>query len=816
MAFSSLVDARSQVTNPTTDVNSTILYGDSNILNITTTFYTNPAKTILASAGNYVVLTNYKSYYITIGGNGKMTTSPQELMNAGTDVTFVDDSIMNYSDDSGQQTSNNWYGNFIGGVSYSLNTTTLLLTDDWWYTQPYSYPKKWVIDNGTLSASPVTNINLSAMKGYDLIIRSGEWNPNSPAGFTNGRLLSSFIHIAPEVNRTTVVGKLNYYFRPDYLIPTYSNEYPSFFRRMPNALPIVDRNGYTKEFMTLTNPLLDMVIKDSGQTGVTSRTFRNPTRQNKGLTKLTSTFFRNMVAGQVSGINSNYVMKYEDDGSPSENIYQVVSYENKHLFDADSYIRSPTAYIKSGGATSDPNYITDSSVDASWCCALLESLLITNPSERATWTFSNAYLTISYASINPYQWTTVPNVGTNRADIAPATQYLGFFNPNGTVQNPFNLNHGAYIQHDAESVVGVGRKRINVGRAYDAMAASCKAVSIANNWPASGAVFPKFSIYGEGIYQATYYGSGTAGWLYVDPSVSVATVKTTDLYSDYHNYYINGTISRSAMINYNPMYEGCINSFNLFFVTNYCISIVTKWYFYNAVHGYDISKKIIAQIGSEISQDYSSKRVQAYSWRFYEPIPGNSDFNFERKGVRYGSQINWRPTLPPSFIQSLAVWAFGYMDGLYMWDNPNVYGGEFNHYPAEYTLDYYRYGNLDEIDNSSYDWLYIGYWQIEQNRDIVSANTAWVRSQIYWNGAWTSDTDANNTNYPVMLYNRQAPISAYKLSADGTEALLIITNPFNNGYTKETFKIRLQTKGNQEFDVDVWGNFTTVIRLKSI
>ena len=812
MAFSSLVDARFQVTNPTTDVNSTILYGDSNILNTVTTFYTDSAKTILASAGNYVVLTNYISYYITIGGNGKMTTPAQELMNAGTDITFVDDSIMNYSDNSGQQTSNNWFDTFIGGVDYSLNTITLLLTDDWWYTREYNYPKKWVIDSGILSASPVTNIDLSAMKGYDLIIRSGEWNPTLPVpGFSDGRLLSSFIHIAPEENRTTVVGKLNYYFRPDYFIPTYSNEYPSFFRRSPNALLIVDRNGYTKEFMTLTNPLLDMVIEGSGQTGVTSRTFKNPTKQNKGLTKLTFTYFKNTTAGQVSGVNANYVMAYDIDGSSTDNIYEVVTYANKHLFNTDAYIRSPTAFIKSGGATSDPNYITDSSVDASWCCALLESLLITDPTERTTWTFSNAFLTISYALINPYQWTTVPNVGIAHTDIAPATNYLAFFDPNGTVLNPWNALHGAYIQHDAESVVGVGRKRINVGFAYDAMFDSCKAASIANNWPASGAVFPKFSIYAEGMYYVT-----KIGWDTVNPSVSVATVKTTQIYSDYHNYYINGTISRSAMTAYNAMYEGCINSFGLFFVTDYCKSIVTEWYFYNAVHSYDISKKIIAQIGTENSKDYSSKRVQSYSWRFYEPID-ISDFHFERKGVKFGTQIDERPTLAPSFAQSLAVWSFGYMDGLYMWDNPNVYGGEFNHLAVEYTPDYYRYGNIFEIDNSVYDWLYIGYWQIQQNRDIVSANTAWVRSQVYFNGAWTSDADVDdNSNYPVMLYNRQAPLSAYKLSDDETEALLIMTNPFNNGYTKETFKIRLQTKGNQEFDIDLWGSYTTVIRIKNL
>jgi len=817
MAFSSISDARTKLNDPTVDVDSQILYANNNLLDSTTIFYTNEAKTILASAGNYVIPTQFKSYYVTLGSDGKIVGSKTELIEAGTDTTWVDASVINYSPDSGEQTSNNWFDTYAGGVNYSINTTTLLLTDNYWTSRPYAFDKKWVIDNGTLSDAAVTNIDLSAMKGYDLLIRSGEWNTVfGVAGFTDGLLLSSLIHIAADPSRTLTVGKVNYYFRPDYLIPKIDQEYPSFFRRMPDALPIYDKNGVKKEFMSLTNVLFDMIVKDSGTQGSVSRTFRNPKRQNKGFTKLTMTYFKNFVNAQVSGTNANYITSYDPDNSISNNIYQIVPIADRHSFNTDAYIRSPTAFIKSGGSTSDPNYITDSLVDASWCCALLESLLITDAGERATWVFNNGTISKTYAEINPYQWTTVPNVGTNRTDIAPATNYLGFFRPTGSTLNPFNGNHGAFVQHDAESVVGAGRKRINTGRAYDAMYDSCKAISIANNWAADGAVIPQFSVYAEGIYYATFYGSGTAGWIYVDPSLSIATVKTTDLFSDYHNYFKNGTISRSAMINYNPMYEGAIDSFGLFFCTDYCKSIVSKWYFYNAVHSYDISKKIIAQIGTEAGKDYSSKRVQAYSWRFYEPLPYTSDFHFERKGFKYGSPVTARPILPPSFMQSLAVWAFAYMDGLYMWDNPNVYGGEFKYLPAEYTPEYYMYGNMDQIDNGAYDWLFVGYWQVEQNRDIVAANTEWTKTQLLVSGTWTSDTDANNSNYPVMLYNQQKPISAYKLSADGTEALLIIVNPFNNGYTKATHTVRLPTKGNQQFDVDTWGNFTTVIRLKGL
>jgi hypothetical protein len=802
MAFSSITDARTKLGSTTTDVDSQILYANNNLLDSTTIFYTNSAKTILASAGNYVIPTQFKSYYVTLGSDGKIVGSKTELVTTGMDVSFIDGSIMNYSGDSGLQIDNGL------DITYSLNTTTNLLSDTTW-----SSSRRWVIENGTISTANLTSIDLSAMKGYDLVIRNGNWGTVLGAsGFENGLLLSSTIHIAADPNRTLTIGKVNYYFRPDYLIPKEEEEYPTFFRRMPDALPIYDRYGVKKEFAMLTNPLFDCVIKNSGGSGV-SRTFRNPKRQNKGLTKRKPTFLVNFVNGQVSGTNSNFFTTY-DYGVATANVYENVPIAERLYHHADTFIRTGTAYVKSGGSTSDPNYITDSLVDTSWCCAVLESLLITDAGERATWTFNNGTINKTYNEVNPYKWTTAIDSGDAHYDISPANQYLGLFKPLNTGENPDNLSHAAIIEHDGEAFIGAGRKRINTGIAMDGLFASCKAYSIASGWASSGAVIPKFSIYGEGVYQSGYYGTGTSGWNYVDPSVSVSTARTTDLFSDYHNYYVNGSISRTSMNNYNAFYEGAKNSWGLHYVSSYLNSMVTKWYFYSVVHNFDITKKILGQILS--TDDAKIKRASPYAWRFMEPLAYFSDFNSERKGSEYGTYLGGKPTNCASYFQSLAVWGFAYCDGLNMWDNPNAMGGEFNHNPAEYSLDYYIYGNLQELDNGVFDWLYIGYWQVEQNRDIVASDTAWVRPQLYWSSAWTSDSDSTNSNYPVILYNRQAPISAYKLSADGTEALLIITNPFNNGYTKETFKIRLQTKGNQEFDVDTWGNFTTVIRLKGL
>lgn len=814
MAFSSITDARTKLGSTTTDVDSQILYANNNLLDSTTIFYTNEAKTILASAGNYVIPTQFKSYYVTLGSDGKIVGSKTELVNAGMDVSFVDGSIMNFSDDSGEQKSNDL------DITYSLNPSTNLLTDTTW-----SSDRRWLIENGTINNVPLTDINLSDMKGYDLVIRNGlwgnMWGGTEIQGFVHTYLLSSTIHIAADPNRTLTVGKVNYYFRPDYLIPKQAEEYMTFFRRMPDALPIFDKNGVKKEFAMLINPLLDCVVKDSGvftngNPGAVTRTFRNPRRQNKGLTKRKPTFLVNFVNGQVSSANANYVSSVEG-GVATANVTEVVPIADRLYHHADTFIRVGTAWVKSGGTTSNPNYITDSLIDQSWCCAVLESLLVTG-ADRDTWTFNNGTINKTYAEVNPYEWTTAINSGIGYYQYSPANQYLILFNPlSGDVNNPMNISHAAIIEHDGEAFIGVGRKRLNTGLALDGLFASCKAYSIANNWAADGAVIPKFSIYQEGIYKSIYFGTGTSGWLYVDPSVSIATVKTTDLYSDYHNYFINGTISRTTMLNYNAFYEGAKNSFGLFFCSSYLNTIVTKWYYYALVHDFDISKKILGQILSV--DDAKQKRVAAYSWRYMEPLPYFSDFNWERKGFEYGTYIADNPAQCASHFQSLAVWGFAYCDGLSMWDDPNAYGGEYNHGPCDninFGNFYYGFGNLQQLDNGVFDWLYVGYWQVEQNRDIVAANTEWTKTQLLVSGTWTSNTDANNSNYPVMLYNQQKPISAYKLSTDGTEALLIIVNPFNNGYTKATHTVRLPTKGNQQFDVDTWGNFTTVIRLKGL
>ena len=78
--------------NPRAENASATLYASNSSLDLTTIFYTNEAKTTLAPAGNYAIPTNYLTYYITLGNDGKMTGAPQELMQ-GTDVSWVEDRL---------------------------------------------------------------------------------------------------------------------------------------------------------------------------------------------------------------------------------------------------------------------------------------------------------------------------------------------------------------------------------------------------------------------------------------------------------------------------------------------------------------------------------------------------------------------------------------------------------------------------------------------------------------------------------------------------------------------------------------------------
>jgi len=249
------------------------------------------------------------------------------------------------------------------------------LTDALWTQKPNeSDVKKWQVEYGEYRTDALTNIDLSDMKGYDLKITIGKWGTNNYAGdiipgFEVDNFTFPIVHIAADRNRATTVGSLKYFFRPDYFFPKEDFNHISFFRRFPNTLPILDKNGNQKNFISVLNPILDCVVKDSGTFGSVSREWRTSTRNNKGYNYSSMLYLKNFVTGTPS--NTDYFMRKDlDPVADSNNIFQFIPINERHVFDGDSWIKAASGHVR--GVT--PNYNNDT--DVSYICALLESLAV--------------------------------------------------------------------------------------------------------------------------------------------------------------------------------------------------------------------------------------------------------------------------------------------------------------------------------------------------------------------------------------------------------------------------------------------------------
>jgi hypothetical protein len=764
MAYSSLIDARTKVTNPRAENASATLYASNASLDLTTIFYTNEAKTTLAPAGNYVIPTNYLTYYITLGNDGKMTGAPQELMQ-GTDTSWVEDRLKDGDNLVSNQSS-------VGGTSLSLSGS--LLTDAVWSSRPYIESKKWMIDVGTLNSSSITNIDLSAMKGYDLRLITGEYYDNV-FGLRDNNInaTSAIIHLAPDENRQHIVGNKTYFFRPDYWIPDITHNTPSYFRRMPDITPIQNERGADKKWVDMAVPLMDILY-----TG--SHSVRTSTRLNKGITE-------------------------SADVSTQWGYNQQIAKDRKLHFDGDGIFR--TAVSNAWGV----DYHT---VDLSdlWQYRTMALLMAHDvpENERSTWTFSGGGYTYTYAQANPYSWTTEWGSGASGTE-GFASQMLGYF----VELQPFNSAHFEYDFEYISPALFSEAAGVIWNKCFKSALAKAQELKNSNTTYYIDWVTPQFSNYGNGIYQSRYIASAGYGWESMEPGNSITSTK---LYSDYHDYYTNGTITYYQTGAYYPWFKGAIENYKYHYVTNYQLRMKQQFQVYSIVHNTDITKKMF----EDILGPNHDRLACGYFWYYQEPIEG-SDFRYIRKEVNLNGSLRFtdrnRLEVCPSLMYAMAVWCMCYADGLFMWYQ-SVVGEEVaaarldrqNNGIDDAILDA-KWGNTTWVGKSSLDWAYVGYLHAKQNEDIISATTEWLVPDLsLGGGSWTTGT----ANYPVSLYNNSRPICRYKLSQDGTEALVLIYNGFNNGYTKDTFTFRLPAKSNYQFTADVWGNYTTVLRIKNL
>jgi hypothetical protein len=177
---------------------------------------------------------------------------------------------------------------------------------------------------GIYRSASLENIDLSDMKGYEIKITCGNWQNSGRTwrgqagvpGWKERTQTSAIVHIAADPNRVVTTGSLTYTFRPDYFIPSYNYEYSSFFRRLPDTLPIIDDSGSVKQFLDMGTPLGDLMYKSTGL-GSQNRVRRISTRRNKCVTTLVKAGFAQYPYGaeyEETFANPNDRLQFDNDG----------------------------------------------------------------------------------------------------------------------------------------------------------------------------------------------------------------------------------------------------------------------------------------------------------------------------------------------------------------------------------------------------------------------------------------------------------------------------------------------------------------------
>jgi hypothetical protein len=198
---------------------------------------------------------------------------------------------------------------------------------------------------------------------------------------------------------------------------------------------------------------------------------------------------------------------------------------------------------------------------------------------------------------------------------------------------------------------------------------------------------------------------------------------------------------------------------------------------------------------------YPTKKIIATIWHDLELLP---DHNLTKTRVAGGS-FYWfnKPATPNQTMWNWGVWTVAVGDGFHLWSDPIKWVNDTSKPPYQYysdsdtqnviintTGEWYPRNDMKNID-----WLMRGVYNVSIHADIINAsNTSW----IYPSNATVEQSTLN-----------ESILVAYKLSADGTQALILAFNAFaGEGKYDHTVSIN----GNN-YTVPVTGTFTSITRV---
>lgn len=172
--------------------------------------------------------------------------------------------------------------------------------------------------------------------------------------------------------------------------------------------------------------------------------------------------------------------------------------------------------------------------------------------------------------------------------------------------------------------------------------------------------------------------------------------------------------------------------------------------------------------------------------------------------------------VPASSTYALSLFGHCVMDGLQCWDVGTFYSEDLADYTdwrvgepiakrqvngVEAWMNYYlKYFGL-------YNYHVLGMWQASRNRDIIEAPTSWEMPEVRTSthGVWRTGDE----RYPSYANYYREPLVRTKLSADGTELLVIACNPYNTGVERATVR---RPGTSAEYGFELVGDYPIIKR----
>jgi hypothetical protein len=204
-----------------------------------------------------------------------------------------------------------------------------------------------------------------------------------------------------------------------------------------------------------------------------------------------------------------------------------------------------------------------------------------------------------------------------------------------------------------------------------------------------------------------------------------------------------------------------------------------------------------------LHKKYNPNKTQLATVWFDSELINNFSLGREKvdlNGGSYYAQV--KPKVTPATAYNWGVWTM-LGGGFDCWSDPNTWSenksdwgwGAIDENGRELRL---RHGeNLSKFPSQpmkSIDWMMSGVWSVSENKDIVDAETEWFFPVL-----------------PTKSYHEKSLLTAYKLSGDGSEALVLLLDGFGLVDGETTHKVVVSGKS---YDLKTHGRFTSVVRLK--